>query len=137
MYCKLPEYFLNMGCLFGYYNHPNHAGGAGPTFGESDSMFSDGVIATREIKASMDAAGGSKQSVANKLPFKVLSNFIDPYHPDGNQTGGSALRSYPHEKIPLPGGQIKFTVLSVTMQDAKSVRIKASPGHEAVDALMS
>lgn len=100
MYCKLPEYFLNMGCLFGYYNDPNHAGGAGPTFGESDSMFSDGVIATREIKASMDAAGGSKQSVANKLPFKVLSNFIDPYHPDGNQTGGSALRSYPHEKNP-------------------------------------
>jgi hypothetical protein len=99
-------------------------------------MFSDGVIATRKIKESLDAVGGPKQSVAIKLPFKVLSNFIDPYHPDGNQTG-YALRSYLHErKSPWRTGQIKFTVLSVTMQDAKSVRIKASLGHEdvAVDA---
>jgi len=93
-------------------------------------MFSKGVIATREIKASLETIGGANQSVPIKLPFKVLSNFIDPYHVYGNQTG-FGLRSYPHEKNPVEG-QVKFTMLSVTMQDAKSVRVLASLNHQDV-----
>ena len=133
VYCKIPDFFLNMGRLFAFY-HDENAATPGPTFGESDSMFAEGVIATREIKASLETIGGANQSVPIKLPFKVLSNFIDPYHVDGNQTG-FGLRSYPHEKNPA-GGHVKFTVLSVTMQDAKSVRVRASLNHQdvAVDA---
>lgn len=56
----------------------------GPTFGVADSIFVEAVKATREIKASLEAIGGAKQSVSINLPFKVLSNFVDPYHPDGN-----------------------------------------------------
>ena len=130
VYCKIPDYFLNVGRLLGYYHDPN-AAAPGPTFSETDSMFSEGVIATREIKASLETIGGANQSVPIKLPFKVLSNFIDPYNVDGNQTG-FGLRSYPHEKNPV-GGQVKFTVLSVTMQDAKSVRVRASLNHQDVD----
>jgi len=131
VYSKIPNFFLNMGRLFAFY-HDAVAGG--PTFGEADSMIVEGVSATREIKEKLGAIGGAKQSVPIKLPFKVLKNFIDPYHPDGQQTG-YALRSYFHENNPN-GGQVKFTVLSVTMQDANSARVQAVLNHQdvAVDA---
>jgi len=127
VYSKIPDHFLNIGHLFAFYQDANGV----ETFAEADSMFVEGVTATREIKASLSAIGGAKQCVPIKLPFKVLSNFIDPYHPDGNQTG-YALRSYPHEHNPN-GGNIKYTVLSVTMQDAYSVRVRASLAHQEVN----
>jgi hypothetical protein len=126
IYCKLPDFFLNVGRLFGYYHHEvNDA----PTFQESDAMFAGGVEASREIKALLEKHGGARTPTCIKLPFKVLHNFIDPYHPDGQSTG-FGLRSYLHEKSPQAAGQqIRFTVLSVTMQDAKAVRVKASLDH--------
>jgi len=124
VYCKLPDFFLNVGRLFGYYHHEvNDA----PTFAESDAMFAQGVEATREIKALLEAHGGAQTATCIKLPFKVLANFTDPYHPDETGTG-FGLRSYVHEKNPV-GGNLRFTVLSVTMQDAKAVRVKASLDH--------
>jgi len=124
VYCKLPDYFLNVGRLFGYYHHEvNDA----PTFQEQDAMFAQGVEATREIKNTLEAHGGAKSATCIKLPYKVLANFIDPYHPDGQNTG-FGLRSYRHENNPV-GQNLRFTVLSVTMQDAKAVRVKASLDH--------
>lgn len=124
---KLPDFFLNMGRMFGYY-HDAAAGGT--TFEENDSIIVEGTKATREIKAKLELSGGVKSMLAIKLPFRVLSNFVDPYHPDGNQTG-YGLRSYHHERNPA-GGQVKLTVLSVSMQEAKSVRVKASLDHADV-----
>jgi len=119
VYCKIPNHFLNLGRLFGYYNDANN--GDVPTFTENDSMFVQGVAATRGIKAALEVIGGAKQTTTIKLPFKVLANFVDHYHPDGTGTG-YGLRSYPHENNPN-GGQVKFTVLSLTMQDATTTRI--------------
>jgi hypothetical protein len=122
--CKIPEDFLNVGRLIGYYTDPRTGN---IMINLETGCFEAGKQALSAIKNQMMEKGMFvKQAV--KLPWKALNRFWDPnYLPTGGQVRnvGTRLTTCRHEDSNAIDDE-RFWVVTVVLQKSKLLHTRPS-----------
>lgn len=126
MATRIPNRFVGLSRLFGYYGAANIQGDFNDT---SDMMVQKGKETTNMIRDTRFGHDDIKPTTKIKLPFKVLQEFEDPYRPGADPAfKGYDLRSYPHEHVDR-----HVYIFHVSLKSADVPRTKTAAAFEAVD----